>query len=146
MMIPLVLFLLELQLTNPLTYALLPSGNVIRRVFESYTSSVEQFEHLRLFVLPPLETDNMVPKKETFSVPQFGQGPFKIKESLTTAFVRVRANQTRNGTAANQVKMKLNGSGSSNKYVISNPVISSRKKNSPSATTVAGTFKRNILK
>lgn len=37
---------------------------------------------------------------------------FKIKESLTTAFVRVRANQTRNGTAANQVKMKLNGSGS----------------------------------
>lgn len=93
--------------------ASLPSGSVIKRVFESYTNSVEQFEHLRVLEVPPLEIDNMVPKKEPFSVPQLGQGPFKIKKSFTIAFVSVRANQTMRGTAANQVKRKLNGSGSS---------------------------------
>jgi hypothetical protein len=39
---------------------------------------------------------------------------FKIKKSFTIAFVSVRANQTMRGTAANQVKRKLNGSGSCN--------------------------------
>jgi len=33
------------------------------------------FEHFNLFVVPPLEIERIVPKKETFSVPQFGQGP-----------------------------------------------------------------------
>lgn len=28
---------------------------------------------------PPLDTDNMVPKNEVFSVPQFGHGPWNIK-------------------------------------------------------------------
>lgn len=36
---------------------------------------------------------------------------FRMRKSLTMAFVSVRANQTMNGTAANHVKMKLNGSG-----------------------------------
>lgn len=48
---------------------------------------VRQFEQLIVLVVPPLEIDSIVPKKETFSVPQFGQGPFKIKESLTISFV-----------------------------------------------------------
>lgn len=33
------------------------------------------FAHFTLFVVPPLETDSIVPKKERFSVPQFGHGP-----------------------------------------------------------------------
>lgn len=37
---------------------------------------------------------------------------FKIKKSLTIAFVKDWDNQTMRGTAANHVKMKLNGSGS----------------------------------
>lgn len=32
-------------------------------------------EHLSVFILPPLGIDSIVPKKETFSVPQFGQTP-----------------------------------------------------------------------
>lgn len=36
---------------------------------------------------------------------------FKMRKSLTMAFVSDWANQTMSGTAANQVKMKLNGSG-----------------------------------
>jgi len=39
---------------------------------------------------------------------------FKIKKSFTITFVSERASQTRRGTAANHVKMKLNGSGSCN--------------------------------
>ena len=95
---------------------------------------------------PQLDIDRMVPKKETFSVPQFGQGPLKIKKSFTKKFVIDRANHNMSGNAANHVKMKLNGSGSSKRYVISNPVKSSRKKNNVSAMRAAGTFKRNILK
>lgn len=34
-------------------------------------------EHFTLLLEPPLEIDSIVPKKEVFSVPQFGQGPFK---------------------------------------------------------------------
>jgi len=30
----------------------------------------------------PLETDSIVPKKEVFSVPQLGQGPFTDKTML----------------------------------------------------------------
>jgi hypothetical protein len=73
--------------------------------------------------------DSIVPKKDTFSVPQFGQGPFKIKKSLRISLVSDNARYTIAGTAANHVKMKLNGSGSSSRYVISKPVMSSRKKN-----------------
>ena len=36
---------------------------------------VTHFEHLTVLVVPPLDIDNMVPKKEVFSVPQLGQGP-----------------------------------------------------------------------
>ena len=97
-------------------------------------------------VVPPLETDNMVPKNEVFSVPQFGQRPFNIKKSFTMTLVSEKDNHNMKGKAANQVKMKLNGSGSSKRYVISNPVMSSRKKNNPNATTAAGTFMRNILR
>lgn len=88
---------------------------------------------------PPLEIDSIVPKKEVFSVPQFGQGPFKnlnnqcmqavavqynlqhrvkkihtfkITKSFIMALVSDRARYTMRGTAANQVKMKLKGSGS----------------------------------
>jgi len=39
---------------------------------------------------------------------------FKIKKSFTITFVSDRASQTMRGTAANHVKMKLNGSGSCN--------------------------------
>jgi hypothetical protein len=39
---------------------------------------------------------------------------FKIKKSFTITFVSERASQTRRGTAANHVNMKLNGSGSCN--------------------------------
>lgn len=137
---------LKLGITLSRNQAWVPSGKVINRVFELYSNGVPQFEHLSVLVVPPLEMDSMVPKKETFSVPQFGQRPFRIRESLTTNFVRDWANQTIKGTAANQVKMKLNGFGSSKTYVISNPVRSSKKKNSPRATTVAGTFKRTIFK
>lgn len=34
-------------------------------------------EHLTLLVEPPLAIEKIVPKKDVFSVPQFGQGPFK---------------------------------------------------------------------
>lgn len=34
-------------------------------------------EHLALLVEPPLDIDSMVPKKEVFSVPQLGHGPYK---------------------------------------------------------------------
>lgn len=47
-------------------------------------------EHLTALVLPPLEIDRIVPKKEVFSVPQFGQGPYEtrtfIKDSLLFFF------------------------------------------------------------
>lgn len=43
---------------------------------ESKTYMQTYFEHFTLLVEPPLETDNMVPKNEVFSVPQFGQGPW----------------------------------------------------------------------
>lgn len=36
---------------------------------------VTYFVHLTVFVVPPLEIDNIVPKNEVFSVPQFGQRP-----------------------------------------------------------------------
>lgn len=82
--------------------ASLPSGSVINRVLESYTMSVPQlkvschdkvskrmsdinmmmslgmltyFEHFTLLVAPPLDMDNIVPKNEVFSMPQFGHGP-----------------------------------------------------------------------
>ena len=54
---------------------------------------------------------------------------FKIKKSLMISLVMVRARYTIKGTAANQVNMKLYGSESSKMYVISKPVMSSRKKN-----------------
>ena len=105
------------------------SGSVINRDAESYTNELLQFAHFTLFLAPPLGTDSIVPKKERFSLPQFGHGPFKIKKSFTMALVIACATQNIRGSAANHVKMKLKGSGNSRRYVISKPVKSSRKKN-----------------
>ena len=66
---------------------------------------------------------------------------FKIKKSLMISLVIVRARYTIKGTAANQVNMKLYGSESSKMYVISKPVMSSRKKN----LKVYSPKKRNML-
>lgn len=40
-----------------------------------------------MFVEPPFEIDSIVPKKEVFSVPQFGQGPYRNQMSV------IRSNQ-----------------------------------------------------
>jgi len=72
---------------------------------------VTQFEHFTEFFTPPLGTDNIVPKKERFSFPQFGHGPFKIRKSFTITLVIACAIQNIKGSAANHVKMKLKGSG-----------------------------------
>lgn len=53
---------------------------------------------------------------------------FKIKKSLMISLVIDKARYTITGTAANHVNMKLYGSESSMMYVISKPVMSSRKK------------------
>uniref|UniRef100_A0A0A9DQV4 Uncharacterized protein n=1 Tax=Arundo donax TaxID=35708 RepID=A0A0A9DQV4_ARUDO len=101
-----------LKLLAPSLYDFDGSGSVINRDFESYTNSVLQFAHFTLFVVPPLETDSIVPKKERFSVPQFGHGPFRIKKSLTMALVNDCAKNNIRGKAANHVNMKPKGSGS----------------------------------
>lgn len=44
--------------------------------FNNYSEQLQTyFEHLTVLVEPPLDIESIVPKKETFSVPQFGQGP-----------------------------------------------------------------------
>jgi len=45
------------------------------------------FSHLTL-LLVSLETDSIVPKKEVFSVPQLGQGPFRDRTMLVLVLVR----------------------------------------------------------
>lgn len=43
------------------------------------------FEHFTVFV-EPLGMDNILPKKEPFSVPQFGQGPWIFNVSVSLHF------------------------------------------------------------
>lgn len=49
---------------------------------KNYEAWKTYFEHLTVFVVPLLGMVSIVPKKELFSVPQFGQGPCIYKVSI----------------------------------------------------------------
>jgi len=83
------------------------SAKVIKRVSESYNRAVPQFSHLTSFKGPPLGTVNIVPKKEIFSVPQFGHVPFKIRKSFRMALVISRAIKYVAGRTINQLPLLL---------------------------------------
>lgn len=51
------------------------------------------FSHLTLLVEVPLEIDSIVPKKEVFSVPQLGHGPFKkFHVSISNQLIQYKLN------------------------------------------------------
>jgi hypothetical protein len=69
-----------------------------------------------------------------------------MRASFKIVLVRAWAMKKVMGNTTNHVTTKLYGSGNSSRYVISNPVISSKKNTNVRATRAAGTFSRVIFR